>query len=85
MVDLENNLNDEMVRADIAEEHVGQLLGDKAVLQDTVLNMGTVIEHLHYEKNLIQFSFDQLKAFLVNAAAAAPAPPPAPTQIPMEP
>ncbi|XP_014751042.1 uncharacterized protein LOC106865480 isoform X1 [Brachypodium distachyon] len=57
-VDLESCLEHEMTRANIAEEQVGQLLGenaqlqeDKTVLQNTVLNMGDAIEQLQYERD----------------------------------
>ncbi|RRR18928.1 hypothetical protein EHS16_08325 [Streptococcus anginosus] len=58
IVDLEFCFEYEMIRVELAEEQVGNLMGekirwfeDKVVLENTVFNMGDVIEQLQYERD----------------------------------
>ena len=83
---LENELDNEMVRADIAEEQAGELK-QQVTLQTTellrrgtaILNMEEIIGHLLYERDLWRYKYDQLQARVANTAVV-PAPPPAQAQ-----
>ncbi|XP_024313369.1 uncharacterized protein LOC112270001 [Brachypodium distachyon] len=79
-VDLESCLEHEMTRTDLAEEQIGNLLGektqwqeDKALLQNTAVNMEGVINQLLYERDQARFYREKFKTFLKATTPAEPA------------